>query len=59
MTDKDIHALEESAREESEERGDEPGKRDPKSNKNISRPYKVFYKYFQMGGPLLLFVQYF
>lgn len=57
MTDKDIHALEKSAREESRKKGDEPRKQDPKSNMNISLPYKVFSKYFQMGGPPLLFVQ--
>lgn len=59
MTDKDIHALEERAREDCGEKGDEPRKQHPKSNRNISLPYKVFSKYFQMGGLLLLFVQYF
>lgn len=29
MTDKDIHALEECAREDSGEKGDEPRKQDP------------------------------
>lgn len=58
MTDKDIHALEERARENSGEKGDEPRKQDPKSKRNIGLPYKVFSKYYQMGGLLLLFVQY-
>lgn len=44
MTDKDIHASEECAREDSGEKGDEPRKHDPKSNRNISLPYKVLSK---------------
>lgn len=59
MRDKDIRALEEFAREYSEEKGDKPRKQDHKSNGNNSQLYGVFSKYFQTGGPLLLFVQYF
>lgn len=59
MTDKDIHASEERAREYSVEKRDEPRKQDPRSNRNISLPYKVLSKYFEMGGPPLVFVQYF
>lgn len=32
-----------------------PGKRDPQSNRNTILPYEVFSKYFQMGGPFIVF----
>lgn len=38
MRDKDIHASEEFAREDSGEKGDEPRIQDHKSNRNISQP---------------------
>lgn len=59
MTDKDSHALEKCAREDSGEKGDKPMNRISNQTELSELPYKVFSKYFQMGGPPLLFVQFF